>query len=222
MKTRIHLFVLLVAAGCLVLWPSLTAAPQTGTPIASSPDPREIPLPPIQTSMGTLPGVGNLPVRKEMPDVMVMNDGTKVKTRPQWEKRREEMRRILQYYAVGLMPPPPGNVKGKEVKSESVLDGSVKYRLVHLTFGPQERLSLDIGIFTPASGGPFPAILAQQTMPPPGAAALPRQPQGPNQGRGEDVLLIVGSGPAPATPSPRKGGNAPAGGRGFGAPDSRA
>ena len=85
----------------------------------TGPDPREIPLPRIQTKLGELPGVKELPVRKEMPDVLAMNDGTRVTTRQQWEKRRREMRRILSYYAVGQMPPPPGNVKGREVNSET-------------------------------------------------------------------------------------------------------
>src|ERR1043165_8929370 len=108
------------------------------------------------------------------------------------------------------MPPAPGNVKGREVKSETVLDGKVKYRLVHLTFGPDEKLSLDIGVFTPATGGPFPAIISQSGTPP-GATALPRLPQGPNQGRGEDVLLLVGR-PPTAEPAAAAAGR---GGRGF-------
>jgi hypothetical protein len=158
---------------------------------AVGPDPREIPVPRIKTAMGILPGVNELPVRKEMPDVMTMNDGKKVQSRKQWQKRREEMKRILEYYAIGHMPPPPGNVKGKEIKSENVLDGKVKYRLVHLTFGPAEKLSLDIGIFTPGEGGPFPTIILQSGTPP-GVDPLPRLPQGPNQGKGQDVLLLVG------------------------------
>jgi hypothetical protein len=162
----------------------------------AGPDPREIPLPPIKTAMGMLPGVKDLPVRKEMPDVMTMNDGTRVTTVKQWEKRREEMKQILQYYAIGQMPPPPGNVKGQEIKSELVLDGKVKYRLVHLTFGPERQLALDIGIFTPVTNGPFPAIILQ--LPgsggsPPDAKILPRLSQGPNQGKNQDVLLMVGS-----------------------------
>ena len=181
---------------------------------ANGPDPKEIPLPPIKTPIGRLPGVTELPVRKEMPEVLVTNGGSKVTTRSQWQRRREEMRRTLSYYAVGQAPPPPGNVKGKVVKSETVLDGTVTYRLVHLTFGPAEKLGLDIGIFTPAVGGPFPAIILQGGTPP-GAAALPRLPQGPNQGRGENVLLLVGSAPGaepdalrpagavPSAPSPR-------------------
>lgn len=138
-----------------------------------------------------MPGVAELPVRKDMPDVLLMNDGTKVASRRQWEKRREEMKRILSYYAVGQMPPAPGNVKGRELKSEIVLDGTVRYRLVHLTFGPAERLGLDIGIFTPVRGGPFPAIILQAGTPP-GGTVLPRLPNGPNQGKGQDVLLLVG------------------------------
>src|SRR5689334_14931546 len=128
---------------------------------SSGPDPREIPVPRIKAPMGSLPGVNELPVRKEMPDPMIMNDGARVTTVRQWQKRRSEMRRILEYYAVGQMPPPPGNVKGREITSETVLDGSVKYRLIHLSFGPGEKLGLDIGIFTPAKGGPFPAIILQ-------------------------------------------------------------
>lgn len=175
----------------IVLIGGRTAAGQSAP--SSGPDPNEIPIPEIKTDMGKMPGVNELPVRAEMPDPMVMNDGTRVTTPEQWKKRREEIRRTLEYYAVGEMPPAPGNVKGTEEASATVLDGTVKYRLVHLTFGPKERLSLDIGIFTPATGGPFPAIISQAGTPP-FAKPLARLAKGPNQGRGEDVLLIVGQG----------------------------
>jgi (4-O-methyl)-D-glucuronate---lignin esterase len=167
---------------------------------ADGPDPNEIPLPPIKTAISPLPGVGELPVRKEMPDVLTMNDGTKVTNLEQWKQRRQEIRRVLEYYAVGAMPPSPGNVKGREIKSQTVLDGTVKYRLVHLTFGPKEKLSLDIGIFTPAEGGPFPAVIMPAGTPP-GATPLPRQAQGPGQGRGTNALLSVGGG-TPSTNAP--------------------
>ena len=93
-------------------------------PAAAGPDPREIPVPPIATTLGTLPGVNDLPALKAMPDVLTMNDGTKVTTPEQWKIRRDEVRRILEYYHVGRMPPAPGNVKGKgSLKSQPVLDG---------------------------------------------------------------------------------------------------
>ena len=141
--------------------------------------------------MPDMPSVDQLPNRPEMPDVMTLNNGRKVKTLKQWDERRAEMKRTLEYYAVGLAPPPPGNVKGVEVSSQMLMDGKVKYRLVHLTFGPNESLSLDIGIFTPATGGPFPTLVSPSGTPP-GATPLPRLAQGANQGRNEDALLVVG------------------------------
>jgi hypothetical protein len=191
-------FCSLLAALCGLapLW-WLAARAQTVAP--AGPDPREIPLPRIKTALGTLPGADQLPVRPELPEILVMNNGKKVTSIAQWKQRREEMKRILAYYAVGYMPPAPGNVKSKELKSETVLDGAVRYRLVHLSFGPSEKLALDVGIFTPGQGGPFPAIILQGGTPP-GGTVLPRLPQGPNQGRGEDVLLLVGQGPVPIPP----------------------
>ena len=155
-----------------------------------APDPREIPLPPIKTTLGSLPGVSDLPIRKEMPDALVMNDGTKITTVGQWKLRREEIRKTLEYYAVGRMPPPPGNVKGDEIKSQLVLDGKVKYRLVHLMFGPGNKLELNIGVFTLTGGGPFPTVIMPGGTPP-GATPLPTLPRPPGQGRGVDALLLA-------------------------------
>src|SRR5690348_7230770 len=112
--------------------------------LAQGPDPKEIPVPEIRTSMKPMPGIDKLPVRADLPDPLTMSGGSKVKTAAQWKKRREEIRRVLEYYATGQAPPSPGNVKGKEVFSQPLLDGKAKYRLVHLTFGPKESLSLDI------------------------------------------------------------------------------
>src|SRR6186713_758527 len=153
----------LAMIGCVVL--SVASMPgqsqSAGRAVDQRAEPREIPVPRIAGPLGTLPGVSALPTRTAMPDVLVMDDGTRVTNSRQWEARRQEMRRLLSYYAVGQMPPAPGNVKGREIQSEVVLDGTVKYRLVRLTFGPTSQLSLDIGVFTPVTGGPFPAVILQ-------------------------------------------------------------
>src|SRR5690242_13388898 len=88
----------LAATLSIGLW--VGAAQGQSSNSVAGPDPREIPIPPIKTAMKPLPGVNELPVRAEMPDVLTMNDGTKVTTPKQWPKRREEMKRILEYYAV--------------------------------------------------------------------------------------------------------------------------
>jgi hypothetical protein len=210
--TSPRIVVLIMAAIAI----AATAASAQTAPTASGPDPAEIPVPEIKTDLGKMPGVNELPVRAELPDPMVMNDGARVTTTKQWKKRREEIKRTLEYYAVGEMPPPPGNVKGVVVTNETVLDGKVKYRLVHLTFGPKKKLSLDIGVFTPVAGGPFPTIISQAGTPP-YAKPLPRLPQGPNQGRGQDVLMMVGPAPGAAdsgAAAGQQGTNAPARGGG--------
>jgi len=189
-------------------------SPTPGPP--NRPDPREIPVPPIHTSMPAMPGVDKLPSHPDMPDVLTMNNGQKVTTAAQWKKRREEMKQILEYYAVGQAPPPPGNVKGHVVSSQMVMNGKVNYRLVHLTFGPRESLSMDIGVFTPEGIGPVPAVISPAGSPP-GAAPLPHLPQGGNQGTGQDALLIVG----PAASVAARGGRGASGGPargGFGGP----
>lgn len=165
----------------------------------TGPDPREIPVPAIAAPLGKLPGVRDLPVRPALPDVMTFDDGTRVTTPAQWLRRREEMKRTLAYYATGQMPPAPGNVQGRVVHTER-LAGGVTYRLVRLSFGPAAQLGLDIGIFTPAGEGPFPAVISPAGTPP-GGTVLPRLPQGPNQGKGENVLLLVGPKPEPVDPS---------------------
>jgi len=207
---RAHLPVVAALAAVLAGGPGLAQAP-----------PQEIPVPRIASRLGPLPGADALPARPALPDVLVMNDGTRVTTPRQWPARRLEMRRILAYYAVGQAPPPPGNVQGREIRSELVLDGAVRYRLVHLTFGPKSRLGLDIGVFTPVAGGPSPAIILPGGTPP-GGTVLPRLPQGPNQGRGENVLLLVGPGPTTAGASTAGTASAAAAARVLGTPPTAA
>ena len=96
--------------------------------------------------------VKDLPVIKEMPDPLTMNNGTKVTTPDQWKLRRREMIRILEDYEYGHMPPPPGNVKATVATALSRITVSglqADYRMMHLTFGPGEKLGFDLGLFTP-------------------------------------------------------------------------
>jgi hypothetical protein len=116
-------------------------------------------VPILKAAPDTMPEVKDLPIQTNLPDVMTMDDGTKVTTLAQWRARREEMKAILEYYELGHAPPTPGNVSGKDIQSRALLDGTVKYRLVHLKFGPGKKLGFDIAIFTPAKGGPLPTII---------------------------------------------------------------
>lgn len=188
----------LLPTGALLICAALTA--QTPSLVSSHPEANEIPLPAIRTAMKPLPGPDALPLRPAMPDVLYRNNGKVVTTPKQWQQRRAEMRRTLEYYAVGQAPPPPGNVKGEILQTQLLRNGTIRYRLVRLSFGPQQSLSLNIGIFTPAQGGTVPTVIAPFGTPP-GATPLPRLPLGANQGKGEDVLTVVGPAHPQAAPS---------------------
>ena len=97
--------------------------------------------------------------RNEYPFAKSMADGTKVTTLAQWRTRREELKAVLEHYELGHAPPPPGNVSGQDIQSRTVLDGAAKFRLVHLKFGPGEKLGFDVAIFMPAKGASFPTII---------------------------------------------------------------
>jgi hypothetical protein len=190
----------------LLLLAGLLAAGRAGdTPAAA---PREIPVPPLASPLGVLPGVAELPPQPDLPDVLARASGPRVKTAAEWPARRREILDTLAYYAVGQAPPPPGNVRGRELQAQSLGGGKFHYRLVRLTFGPGGILGLDVGIFTPAGPGPFPAVIMPAGTPP-GATPLPRLPNGPTQGRGVNVLLVVGGGDTP--PAARGEGMRPGG-----------
>jgi hypothetical protein len=150
-----------------------------------------IPVPPIRTAVGVMPGVGELPARPELPAVLTFENGDRVKTAAQWAKRRDEMKRILAYYATGLMPPGPGNVTGRELRSADVLGGTVRYRLVRLSFGPGANHGFDVAVFVPAvARGRVPVVVFPSFGPTPGGTPLQTIVRPPEQGKGIDALTI--------------------------------
>ena len=158
--------------------------------LAQSPAPR-VPVPPIKTSLGPMPGVGELPLRPALPDVLTFEDGSRATTPEQWTKRREEMKRTLACYATGLMPPGPGNVEGRVLKSATLLDGMVRYRLVRLAFGPGAKYGFDVAIFVPAAAkGPVPTVVFPTFGPTPGGTPLPTMVRPPEQGKGSDAMTV--------------------------------
>lgn len=147
------------------------------------------------------PSVDALPLRRELPDPLVSSAGA-IRTRAAWEERRQEIKHLLSFYAVGHVPPAPGNVVGRTLDSRRIADGKVQYQLVHLSFGPESKLGFDIAVFTPAAGtGPFPTIVFPSFELTPGAKPLPTLPRRPEQGQGKDALSLPLGIPEPSAPA---------------------
>src|SRR5687767_13619006 len=131
----------------------------------ASPDARRMPPP------------DELPSVKELPNPFVFRDGSRVKTKEDWKRRREELRDLVLYYEYGRMPPPPGNVKAEEDPSYTAppRSGSNKdpkppedpadppagatEKKLRLTMGPEGKVSTHLVLTIPQGKGPFPVIV---------------------------------------------------------------
>jgi fermentation-respiration switch protein FrsA (DUF1100 family) len=100
----------------------------------------------------------------KLPDPMVLQDGTRVKTVADWQHRRREMIEILLRWQYGRLPSVPEvrteNVRVEEVSVEG-LDAPPKRITAELVFGPRDTLRMTVGCWIPGDAdGPTPAILA--------------------------------------------------------------
>ena len=106
-----------------------------------------------------LPGVDRLPVIEELPDPFAMNDGSRVAAKADWEKRRQEIKRMILYYQYGHMPPAPGNVTAEELSSKPIADGAAIEKRILLSMGPDKKVKVNVSMIIPRGEGPFPVIL---------------------------------------------------------------
>jgi hypothetical protein len=83
------------------------------------------------------PKVEKLPSRPELPDPLVTFDGKRVTTKKQWfEKRRPELKALIQHYEYGYLLPPE-KIKAKvEHEDVKAFDGKATLREVTISFGP--------------------------------------------------------------------------------------
>jgi dienelactone hydrolase len=105
------------------------------------------------------PDFAALPGRAELPDPLRFQDGRPVKSRADWESRRQELLDLFQHYVVGRVPAPPGNTRVAE--SRERIESGVRVRELTLEFGPEHRARLRVELLIPPGGGPFPVFITQ-------------------------------------------------------------
>src|SRR5262245_47909987 len=82
-----------------------------------------------------LPNPDSLPASKDMPDPLVMLDGSRVMTAEEWQtKRRPELKTLLQHYMYGYLPP-KAKGEGKLLREDKKAQGgkaTLKEILLHI------------------------------------------------------------------------------------------
>lgn len=90
---------------------------------------------PLAVPAQELPPADRLPARPELPDPLVMFDGTPVRTPEDWtQKRRPELTRLFQHYVYGYLPP-SGRIEAEVTKTvPDLLGGKATLKEVTIRF----------------------------------------------------------------------------------------
>jgi hypothetical protein len=106
------------------------------------------------------PGADELPAIKELPDPFLMNDGLRVKTKEDWQRRREELKKLILDYEYGHLDHITGIPKGTEISSKpsEILNATERQILLSLNRDGKE-ISVHLDLTIPAGKGPFPVII---------------------------------------------------------------
>jgi hypothetical protein len=116
----------------------------------------------ISSAAAALPKVADLPLRPELPDPLVMLDGTKVTTKEDWiNKRRPELKALFQHYMYGELPPAPPHVGATvEYEDRSAFGGKATFREIALSVGPGEAPPIRLLLIVPNHRkGPAPVFV---------------------------------------------------------------
>ena len=98
----------------------------------------------------------------KLPDVLVFNDGTRVVTKKDWDKRRSEIYSIFEKEVFGVVPEWKGHVKSTVVSQKAdALDGIAKRKEVRLDFiNGDQKVSVTVLIYLPRNSTNAPVFLS--------------------------------------------------------------
>lgn len=115
----------------------------------------------VMAARGDLPAVDKLKASAELPDPLVMLDGTKVAGRADWvNKRRPELKELFQHYMYGYAPPRPKNLKfSVERVDKNALRGKATLKEITISFGPAGTPKMHLLLVIPNKrSGPAPVF----------------------------------------------------------------
>jgi dienelactone hydrolase len=114
----------------------------------------------LSAAAADLPPADKLPAVKELPDPFTFNDGSRVKTKEDWSRRRAELLESVLYYEYGRMPPAPGNTTAVELVASGYREWpNATHRVFKVSCGPDKKVSFTLDLIVPKGKGPFPAII---------------------------------------------------------------
>ncbi len=104
----------------------------------------------------------SLPEIEELPDLFSFSDGRCVRSIADWERRRAEMKQILQYYEYGHLPPRPDRVVAENLKKRNLSECRATEERMTLVIGSENKVSMRIAVYRPEKSGKLPVIVREE------------------------------------------------------------
>lgn len=104
----------------------------------------------------------SLPVIEKLPDLFSFADGKCVRSAKDWERRREEIKQILQYYEYGHLPPRPHSLVVKDLKKRFLSEYQTTQEKMTLVIGSAGKVSMRIALYRPEKAGRLPVIIREE------------------------------------------------------------
>ena len=117
---------------------------------------------PLRAQAETFPEVSQLPPHAELPDPLVMLDGSRVATPDEWRsRRRPELKALFQHYMYGYLPAAPTKIDAQiERVDRAFFHGKATKKEVTISFGPPGTPAIHLLLVLPnRRTGPAPVFL---------------------------------------------------------------
>lgn len=110
---------------------------------------------------GSLPEPAALPASPGLPDPLVCFDGTRVKSREDWEiKRKPELKRLFQHYMYGYFPTSADGVEFTvDRQDDAYFGGKATKKEVTISFGPYRTPPIHLLLVVPNARKPVPVFV---------------------------------------------------------------
>lgn len=98
-----------------------------------------------------------------LPEILLLQNGHKVRSESDWKKRREEMKSLLLYYQYGSMPPRPDEVSVESTRQKVHPSGTGFENWMTLVIGSERKLRMRMVLYLPNVGsGPYPVVIREE------------------------------------------------------------
>ncbi|MEP6894017.1 MAG: hypothetical protein ABI986_00280 [Chloroflexota bacterium] len=112
----------------------------------------------LETTQELPPDFSTMSSSWELPDPLLGQSSPLISV-DEWSQKREQIKAQFRQWMFGEIPPAPGNVLAQ--LQESVLQPGANAQKILLTFGPNQKASLQLELLIPQGAGPFPVFMTQ-------------------------------------------------------------